>query len=680
MIVDIAIPVRVPGSFHYEADLELGHSIQMGSLVQVNFRNRPTHGFVLGFPETTNVPADKMKRVEAVLVADPLFDAEMLKFLNWISEYYCHPLGEVISAAVPKQYWMLKKRANDPKKRKSKAVTKEILGLETKDVGHLDLTPEQADALQRILAPGSADTAEKPFLLHGITGSGKTEVYIRALESILGQGRTAIILVPEISLTPQLLGRFNARFPGKVAVLHSDLTGKEKFVQWERLRSGEATVVIGPRSAVFAPLKNLGIIVVDEEHESSFKQEDSLRYHARDLAVVRARMSNARIVLGSATPSLETYANALSGRYHHLTLTKRVNQNPLPRTTFVDLRDPEQLVSKSMPWLSRVLVAKMEKTFRAGQQSLLYLNRLGYAHFLFCQDCSHTWRCNNCDVSLTFYQFPPTLKCHYCGVIRKPPESCEVCSGTKVSTIGVGTEQAEKAIRELIPEARVGRFDRSVIKNRDDLEAMLTRIAQRELDIVIGTQMIAKGHDFPGIALVGILLADASLNLPDFRAHEKTFQIITQVSGRAGRAELPGEVVIQTTNPAHPVLVDAAGHQFEAFYRNELNARKTARFPPYVRMAMLRFQHKREDKVEMFASQVTGWLKQWIGKEKIGCDVLGPAEAPLSKLKSLFRWHCLVRAESVGTLQRVVRSTHEFVAHTKSSVQFAVDIDPINVL
>lgn len=504
---------------------------------------------------------------------------------------------------------------------------------------------------------------------------------MQVLEGILQEGKGAIILVPEIALTPQLLGRFSDRFPGKVAILHSDLTATERFTQWERLRQGTARVVVGARSAVFAPVRNLGLVVVDEEHESSFKQEDSLRYHARDIAIVRASMEDARVVLGSATPSLESYHNAQSDRYSLVTLKNRVQKRALPTTTFVDLKEAAQLYSSEIPWLSFTLLEKIKKVLGEKQQALLYLNRLGFAHFLFCHDCGHTWRCRNCDVALTYYQRPPSLQCHYCGAYEVPPNTCESCQGTSLESIGVGTEQVEKTLTELLPTARIARMDRSVVKTRKDLESLLTRIAHREVDVAIGTQMIAKGHDFPGIALVGVLLADASLNMPDFRAQERTFQIITQVSGRAGRAEIAGEVVIQTLNPEHPVLLAAAQNRSDDFYRLELQLRKQFSFPPYQRLAMLRFQHRNEQRVESFACDLAARIRKWANDgSKPLCEVIGPAQAPLSKIKNMHRWHCMIRSDSVRNLQRILRSCQEFVNQVKSPVQFAVDVDPMSAV
>ncbi len=666
-IVDVAVPVRVDSSFHYLLEESSGGQLQVGSVVEVLFNRRQTHAFVLGFPEKSDVPAQKLKPIQSVLLKEPLFDSAMLGFFRWVSDYYCHPLGEVIAAAVPKQYITA---TDEQKLRALKLKPLEFEGLGTAAIP--ELTPDQANALAEI-----DRNRNRPVLLHGVTGSGKTEVYLRVLESVLAEGKGGMILVPEIALTPQLLGRFASRFPGKVAVLHSDLTPRERLSQWERLRQGIATVVIGARSAVFAPVKNLGLILVDEEHETTFKQEDTLRYHARDVAVVRGRMLGARVILGSATPSLESYANTQNGRYAYVRLPKRVQERPMPLVTMVDLRDKAEWQSAESPWLSRKLVARLRDVHAKGQQSLLYLNRLGYAHFLFCEDCGHTWRCRQCDVALTYYKHPPLLKCHYCGSSHEVPLSCEICSGASLKTLGVGTEQVEKELKALMPEARICRMDRSVITTRAELEGLLTTIANREVDIVIGTQMLAKGHDFPGIALVGILMADATLNIPDFRAAERTFQIITQVSGRAGRGDIRGEVIVQSLNPDAPVLHQAIEGASEEFYRSEIEARTQLGFPPFTRLAMLRFQHKNAQTVQRIAEQVVFYLSS---RRNEAIQILGPSEAPLSRLKNLYRWHCLIKSNSVRDLQQTLHLAQEYCDHLKSSVQMAVDVDPVNCM
>lgn len=671
MIVDVVVPYRVKASFHYRIDPEWAKDLHEGSVVEVPLGSKKTHAFVVGFPENTNVPSEKLKNVCKILKTEPAFDPNMLKLLKWTSEYYCHPLGEVLDAAIPRS-------SLKPKKHKKTGKPKEIdfgiLGSES--TNKPNLTEEQKVALEEILNPSEV----RPVLLHGVTGSGKTEIYLRVVESILKEGKGAIILVPEIALTPQLMGRFAARFPGQIAVLHSDLTPSERSRQWERVFQGEAQVVVGARSAIFAPVKKLGLIVVDEEQEASFKQEDSLRYHARDLAVVRAKIENAKVILGSATPSLESYANATSGRYCYVQLRQRVHQQPLPKTSLIDLKDKTQWYQSKTPWLSRHLIERLEMTLSSKKQAILYLNRLGFAHFLFCRDCGHTYRCQNCDVALTYYQTPPSLKCHYCGMQSGVPKQCNECEGTELDSLGLGTEQVERQLKKIFPQARIERMDRSRIKNRKDLEALLQSISRGEVDIIIGTQMVAKGHDFPGISLVGILMADASLNIPDFRANERTFQIITQVSGRAGRAGEPGEVIIQTLNPQQPILRWASENKSLDFYTTELNARKMFSFPPFQRLALLRFQHSDPHAVQRYAEEVARFIRLETQKHRYQCQVLGPSEAPISRLKRLYRWQCLVKAASVKDLQLLLKKVSHLDMAGKSRVKLAIDVDPINSL
>lgn len=670
MIADVAVPFRVSRTFHYSVPDELTAQLKPGAVVRVPFRNRSTFGFVLALPETASVELSRLKPVEEILVESPLFDDKSLKFLRWVSSYYCHPLGEVLAAAIPRQAWQAPSKRAAAKKKNSE-------DLESLAIGEIApppvLTDEQAVALEAILSP----TETRPFLLHGVTGSGKTEIYMRALEHVVAEGKGGIVLVPEISLTPQLLGRFSSRFSGKIAVLHSHLTPRERYWQWQRVLDGQASVVIGARSAVFAPVRNLGLIVVDEEQEASFKQEDSLRYNARDVAVLRASLEGAKVILGSATPSVESYANARSGKYVCLELKSRVAKRSLPTATFVDLKQAHEIEDPTRPWLSRTLSERIEATLARKGQCLLYLNRLGFAHFLYCGDCGHTFQCRNCDLSLTYYRHPPALKCHHCGMIQRPPDSCPQCAGLKLQSLGVGTEQVESGLRKRFPEARIARMDRAEVKTRKDLEALLCRIAAGELDIVVGTQMIAKGHDFPGIQLVGILVADASLNLPDFRAHERTFQAVTQVAGRAGRAGHPGEVVIQTVNPDHPVLRAAAENRSEDFYGAELMAREKVQFPPYCRLAVVRFAHSNREKAMAFAKQAVMELSK---APPEGVSVLGPAEAPLARVKNLYRWQCLIKARSPRGIQQAVARLEELARATKTAVQVSADVDPATLL
>jgi len=453
------------------------------------------------------------------------------------------------------------------------------------DTSAPELTPEQARALSAIksaLERGGFET----WLLHGVTGSGKTEVYMRAVEDVLKVGKEALVLVPEIALISQTERRFRARFGDRVALLHSGLTDGERYDQWMRIRKKEAGVVIGARSAVFAPFENLGLVVVDEEHDDSYKQESGLRYNGRDLAIVRAKIAGAVAILGSATPSLSSYYNSLTGKSQRLILSKRVREQTLPEVTVVDLRKEEGHRGK-MWFLTRELKKAIKTTLDRGEQVLLFLNRRGYASFPMCAKCGRAIRCKNCDVALTFHQGANAFRCHYCGFSRSGVFVCEGCGSDKTILLGLGTEKVEAAIKELFPEARTARMDRDTTSKKGALLKQLKALRKGTVDILVGTQMVAKGHDFPGITLVGIVCADLSLNFPDFRAAERTFQILSQVAGRAGRGDRPGKVILQTYNPEHFCILTARDQDCEAFYKKEMPFREALGYPPVSRLVQL---------------------------------------------------------------------------------------------
>ncbi len=672
MIADVAVSVPLPQTFHYRIPDELADSVQIGCVVEVPFARRKALGVVLGRPEKSDYPEEKLKAITSVISA-PLFDTELLPFFRWLSDYYCHPLGEVLAAALPRQVLM----AAAPKR---KVASKSIVESPEVAEAPLALTDEQRAALTAILDVG--DT--RPQLLHGITGSGKTEVYLQALDEFRRRGQGAIVLVPEISLTPQLLSRFARRFPGEVAVWHSDLTPKERKQEWLRLVSGQAKVVVGARSAVFAPVKNLGLIIVDEEHEPSYKQEDSFRYHARDVAVLRSHFFKSRVILGSATPSMESFLQAKRKKYNHLRMTTRATKASLPTMNLVDLKSETERFEmddgKRVSWLSQTLVRELRRNLEKKEQSLLFLNRLGYSTFLICRDCAHTWRCKLCEVSLTYYRSSLTLKCHYCTSEFRSPNLCDMCQGKNLDTVGLGTEQVESTIKELFPTARIARLDRSVVTTRKQLEATLKQIADGEADIVIGTQMLAKGHDYPGITLVGVLLADATLNFPDFRAEERTYQLITQVSGRSGRGGKPGRVYLQTYNPAHRLFEWLDENRQIDFFQHELDLREKHGFPPFARLALIRMNDVDPKRVEGYANALFNFATRVKEQHKLDVTLLGPSESPLLKLNGKWRWQILVKATSVSQLQSLLKSLQKKVLDDKTRVAISWDVDPQQVL
>ena len=535
------------------------------------------------------------------------------------------------------------------------------------------LNARQAAAVEAIDGALGKDSFAA-FLLHGVTGSGKTEVYLRVIATARRAGHGAMVLVPEISLTPQLAARFRARFGDDVAVLHSGLTDGERFDAWRRLRDGRVGIALGARSAVFAPVRNLGIIVVDEEHDGSFKQEEGVRYHARDLALVRAQKTNAVCVLGSATPSLETFSNT---RLVRLELPERATPRPLPSVEIIDLRKhrPDKDGMISAP-----LALALEQTLRAGEQSILFLNRRGFATFLLCKSCGQALRCRDCSVTLTLHKSRGAAICHYCGFQLPRPQACPHCKATPLSELGTGTERVEAALRERFPEARIGRLDRDT-GGGAGLRQLLGAMTRRELDILVGTQMVTKGHDFPGVTLVGVVLADTGLHLPDFRAAERTFQLLEQVAGRAGRGNQPGRVLVQTYNPQHPSIVCAAAHDYEGFAKIELAARAELGYPPLGRLIALRIDGPDERAVRQIAEEVGRAARGVTAaqEEPVRPSVLGPAAAPLARLRGRTRWQLLLRGQDRKALREAAwRAAH--AVKPPRDLRVAIDVDPMSAL
>jgi primosomal protein N' (replication factor Y) len=532
------------------------------------------------------------------------------------------------------------------------------------------------DAIRAALARGEFSA----FLLHGITGSGKTEVYLHAIADVLAAGRTAVVLVPEISLTPQLAARFGARFGDQVAVLHSGLTDRERFDEWQRLRSGAARIALGARSAVFAPVERPGIIVVDEEHDTSFKQDEGVRYSARDVALVRAQRAGGVCVLGSATPSLESFHAAESGRYTLLSLPERPTPRPLPEVELVDLRTYR---AETEAMLTAPLSQAIDATLARGEQVILFLNRRGFDTFVLCRACGHAFRCEQCSVSLTYHRARDFLLCHYCGYHRRVPETCPACS--RAGTIlrkGLGTEKVATAVAERFPGARVGRLDRDVATGAR-IGEILGRMARRELDILVGTQMVTKGHDFPGVTLVGVLCADTGLSLPDFRASERTFQLLTQVAGRAGRGDQPGRVLIQSYRTDAVAVATAAQHDYLGFYQAERTSRQELGYPPFGHLVALRLDGPDARAVEQAARALAD--RALALSVRLGVSVLGPAEAPLARLKGRTRWHLWLRAATRKPLRSLVRTILRgdpdgAPAFQPPGVRITVDVDPVSAL
>ena len=741
----VVIPSPVKDPLLYKVPSTLQSSLAVGMRVLVPLGKRKITGVVFDFAQETSL--EKVREILTVLDDRPVLDPVNLSFCRWISKYYIAPLGDVLAAALPPVLRLESQRLvvhREASPRLSGKLEKEIFEVVAKrrkillktlvrqfsgggvyqalnrlvssgaveieeklranrkrelnsetgggsEVGlsslpGFALTGEQTSALQSMeqrLMRGGFET----FLLSGVTGSGKTEVYMRAMEKVWRDKKRSLILVPEISLTPQLLDRLNERFPGQVGILHSGLTSAERSTQWWRITQGEVSVVVGARSAIFAPVPDLGLIIVDEEHDSSYKQEEGLRYQARDLAVVRGKLTDCPVLLGSATPSVESFHNCRLGRYRLLELTGRVEQRALPRVEIVDLREQlrNQPPSSSnaspatnlfSPQLKEALAANQA----SGQQSLIFLNRRGFANFLLCGLCGFVIRCPQCSISLTLHQKEHSIFCHHCGFRKPQTDQCPECNNSSLSAIGFGTEKLEEELLRLFPSARIGRMDRDTTSKRGSQERLLRQWEKGEMEILVGTQMITKGHDVAGVTLVGVILADLSLNLPDFRAAERTFQLLLQVAGRSGRGKEPGKVIIQTFVPDHYSFQFANTHDYDGFFASELEFRQALNYPPFSRLIQLRMDGLKAQEVEDRARSMGQKLRKHQqdarGTEQI--EILGPAPAPIEKLRNRYRWQILLKGNKGPHLFKLAHYARSL--NTGSRVRLHVDVDPYNML
>jgi primosomal protein N' (replication factor Y) len=548
---------------------------------------------------------------------------------------------------------------------------------ELPDSDVFELTHAQTGALQAI----EKRLSEKIFatlLLHGVTGSGKTEIYIRAMQAALDLNRGAMMLVPEIALTPILSRRLRAHFGGHIAIFHSSLSKGERFDEWSRLRSGEARVVLGTRSAVFAPVQNLGVIIIDEEQDSSYRQEESPFYHARDTAIVRAQKESAVVVLGSATPSLESFHNAQGGKYEYLHLPERVLNRPLARAEMIDMR--EVFARRQKPTVfSDELLAAIDQTHDRHEQTIILLNRRGYSSFILCRSCGESINCPNCDVTLTYHQTDRILVCHYCNHHQRAPTQCPTCASKYIYYVGEGTEQIEELLRKRFPTMRIGRIDRDTKSRRHQFEKTLLDFGKGALDLLVGTQMLAKGHDFPNVTLVGVVSVDAGLALPDFRAAERAFQLITQVAGRAGRGDLPGRVLIQTYHPHHYALRHACAQDYQGFYDEEIRHRRNHGYPPFVALALLLVRHKDAARANATAQQLRQALSEANGHH--ACRILGPAPAPFARLRGEHRVQLLIKSRSRKQMRAVIDAALQILQKAGNDLRsVTVEIDPVSMM
>jgi primosomal protein N' (replication factor Y) len=537
------------------------------------------------------------------------------------------------------------------------------------------LNPHQLLAYQQIEAALRSEKFQT-FLLQGVTGSGKTEVYLKSIDACLALGRSALLLVPEIALTPAVAGEFFHRFGDRVAILHSAFHDAERAEQWRRIRAGLATVVVGTRSGVFAPVRNLGLVVIDEEHDQSYKQQETPRYNGRDVAIVRAQGAGAVAILGSATPSLESRYNVQRGKYTLLSLPERIEKRPMPDVEVIDMRQ-EFLETRKLATFSRRLVDMITERLEKGEQTMLLLNRRGFSSFVACRACGEKMECVNCAVTLTYHRRDRRMLCHYCNYAQKVPTVCPKCGSEYLNFIGTGSEKVEEELHRDFPTARIARMDRDTVSGKRHFETILHGFREGDSDILVGTQMIAKGHDIPNVTLVGVVSADVGLGLPDFRSAERTFQLLTQAAGRAGRGDLPGIVLIQTINPEHYAIRYASEQNYDGFYEKEIQFRKLMRYPPFAALAnVLVRSQKQEDALAMSTE-----LGRMLDPAPEGLKILGPAEAPVPKLKSEFRYQLLIKAVDRKRLNETLRELRRFTEERKwSPTALVIDVDPLTLL
>ncbi len=733
---EIAVAVPVDQLFTYRVPEPLRAEAIPGRRVVVPLGPRTATGYLVSLRDDLppGLPPAAVKDVRAFLDEGPLMDGAMLELCRFIARWYGSSLGEALDAALPAAVKSGGRRrrvptavlvpgpaeargAADAMAEKHPKRARILLALlenegsmparELRRVAHCSEAPLRTLAKEGLLRLESLEAAPDPFalrappppavpptpteeqdaalaavtacvdrgefrvfLLLGITGSGKTEVYLRALEEVVKRGRQAIVLVPEIALTPQTVERFRARCP-RVAVLHSALTDAERHLQWRRIRAGGADVVIGPRSAVFAPVPRLGLLVIDEEHETSFKQQNAPRYHARDVGIVRAKEAGAAVLLGSATPSLETFVNAREGKYQLLILPRRVGGGALPPVEIVDMLR-ERRESGRPVFLSRRLESLLSAALARGEQGLLFLNRRGYATEVKCARCGGVVECEGCRLPYTFHRRLGLGLCHYCGGERRIPEDCPACGAPGLDRRGFGTEKVEEAIRTHFPGARIARMDSDTMKGREAYDRVLSSFRAREIDLLVGTQMIAKGLDFPEVTVVGVLNADIALHVPDFRAAERTFQLLAQVAGRAGRASRPGRVVVQTTVPDHPSVVLAAAHDFAGFAALEEAERRRDGWPPFSRVVRVLASAPGKEKARALAEEAAAAM---LGAAP-GVRVLGPAPAFLQQVKGKDRWHALAKVPDARAMGRVVAALRPLCRRTGDR-EVILDVDPV---
>lgn len=719
-VLDYAIPDSLIN------DLQIGHK------VLVPLQRKQVPAYVVGIIDFSEL--EKVRQIIGLLDSEPYFDHNLLSLAYWIKDYYLCSLGDALHSLLPpivkikeKRVWainfpfdQLKEKVMGLQKKSPKqAKTLEIISqhdgklsakeieyladtgptplksLETKGLIREIIEEIERTPLKEIIAPDSPlqlnseqekvlqsieialdKESSSTFLLHGVTGSGKTEVYLQSIAYAIKRNKEAIVLVPEISLTPQTVERFRKRFGQQIAIWHSNLSAGEKYDQWRKIKKGQIKVVVGARSALFAPLPNLGIIIIDEEHESTYKQEENPKYHAREVAQKRMELVNGVLLLGTATPGIETYYRSQSGKYQYLSLTSRIENKPLPQVEIVDMRLEMQQGNKRV--FSQALIEAIQERLDNKEQTILFLNRRGFSTFVLCRECGLVLSCPNCNVSLIYHSSDSLLKCHYCHYKQQAPDLCPRCSSRYIRYFGTGTQKVEDELSNLFPKARVLRMDADTTTRKDSHTRMLKSFADGEIDILLGTQMIAKGLDFPRVTLVGVVTADTLLNFPDFRAGEKTFQLLTQVAGRAGRGQLLGKVIIQTYCPDHYSIKSAKLHDFIQFYQQEIIHRKELGFPPFSYLAKLVVKGENEKQVIDRAQKAVELLS--IFREE--GEVLGPVPAPLSRVKGQYRWQIIIKSPSIHGLNSAIRNWWKEwnKGYHIPQVGIIIDIEPLSML
>lgn len=739
---EVAVPLHVYQTFTYRLNAEQSMEAKAGSRLVVPLGRTVVTSYIVDILDELplSLTETDIKDAQTLVDTDPVCNPEILELARWVADYYACPLGEVIKAALPpgmspktrgasfakpklRRFVRLRQpldsdeeklgdaqrralatlESNGPMALQSLLKTSgvsaaTITSLEKKALIEVSLEAVRRDPLSDSLGIRSeVHTLTTPqesvltqieqqmnsgtysaFLLHGVTGSGKTEIYMRAMNKALSLGRSAMMLVPEIALTPVFSRRLRARFGDQVAIFHSSLQKGERFDEWTRVKNGDARVVIGTRSAVFAPVKNLGLIVVDEEHESSYRQQESPYYNARDVAIVRAQRESATVVLGSATPSLESFHNARKGKYTLLNLPERINARPMATAKIIDMRTVFARHGKPRVFSDELLDA-IRETRERGEQSIILLNRRGYSSFILCRSCGETVQCPNCDVTLTYHRSERVIVCHYCNHREAVPRVCPSCGKKYIYYVGEGTEQLEEMLTLLFPALRVARIDRDTTARRKVFEQSLADFSAGKIDTLVGTQMLAKGHDFPNVTLVGVVSVDVGLALPDFRAAERTFQLITQVAGRAGRGDRPGRVLIQTYHPYHYALRHACAQDYESFYDEELRYRQNHSYPPFVALASLLVHGPDLGRVRSDSLELRKQLDA--ANEERKCRMLGPAPAPLSRLKGEHRFQLLIKSRNRKELRRVADAALKNAVDGGMNLRTVnLEIDPVSIM